>query len=70
MVSMGALPGNGMRLLPVPNLSEEFKSTYLRAPGELDDNIADSCVSAKTLFVADIFIQKYFRSSEKRNLEN
>ena len=59
-----------VKLLPVPNLRCEFKSTYLRSPKELGDNIADLSVSAKVLFFREKIIKKYFRSSEKINFLN
>ena len=53
-------------LLPVSNLGSRFKMTYLRAPEELDDIIADLGFSAKVLFFL-IFLLKNI-SGARRNL--
>ena len=54
-------------LLPVTNVGCKFKLTFLRAPEELDDIIADLDVSARVDFFAEFFISKFFLSSTKFN---
>ena len=52
-------------VLPVTNVGCKFKLTFLRAPEELDDIIADLDVSARVVFFAEFFISKFFLSSTK-----
>ena len=58
------------QLLPVADGSDNYFWTVLRAPKELGDIIADSCVSARVHFFSVIFIRWFFLSSEKFIFEN
>ena len=52
------------KLLPLANGERHFKFTYLRAPMELGDKIADSCVSAKVIFLLN-FLSKNIHSARR-----
>ena len=56
-------------VLPVSNLGSDFKSTYLRAPKELDDKIADSERSPRVYFLVSIWSKNIYGARRKSILK-